>query len=49
MALIFLKIHYYTQRMQTILHFFLKDKKSVIKLTETFDICSTFTGFNLLD
>ena len=44
MALIFLKIHFYTQRMQTILHFFLKDKKPGKELMKTFDIFSTFSG-----
>ena len=44
MASIFLKIHFYTQRMQTILHFFLKRKKNVIELMKTFDIFLTFSG-----
>ena len=43
MALIFLKIHFYTQRMQTILHFSLKDEKLAIELMKTFDIFSTFS------
>ena len=46
MALIFLKVHFYTQRMQTMLRFFLKDEKSAIKLMKTFDIFSTFCGLN---
>ena len=43
MTLIFLKIHFYTQRIQTILHFFLKYEKSVTELMKTFDIFSKFS------
>ena len=46
-ALIFLKIHFYTQRMQMILHFFLKGKNYVIELMKTSDIFSTFSGLKL--
>ena len=44
MVLIFLEIHFYTHRMQTMLPSFLKDEKSVIELMKTFDIFSTFSG-----
>ena len=44
MALTLLKTDFYTLRMQTILHFFLKDEKSIIELMKTFDIFSTFSG-----
>ena len=44
MALRFLEIHFYTHRMQTMLHLFLKDEKSVIELMKTCDIFSTFSG-----
>ena len=41
MALVYLKIHFYAQCMQTIL--VLKKKKSVIEFIKTFDIFSTFS------
>ena len=45
MDLIFLKIHFFIRRMQTILHFFfLKYEKSVTELIKTIDIFSTFSG-----
>ena len=44
MALIFLEINFYTHRMQTMLHLFLKDEESVIELMKTFNIFSTFSG-----
>ena len=54
MALIFLKIHFYTQRMQMIMQtsmqttFFLKDEKSITELMKTFDISLTFSGLKLI-
>ena len=35
MTLIFLKKHFYTQRMQMMPHFLLKDKKSVVELMKS--------------